>query len=166
MRSGRLATEAPDAFYRAHCSESSATMLGATCKAVGAPVFAAHTVMNEEEPVGIVFPLDDLQARIVLSPVIPLPGAIEVVTLRNIRARVRSDLAQLHRRQSSKPPHTTSAAVVREEAIYRRLSSASLRKYGRVDESAVSQLRPLFVLEVTPRGARCECGRRGRVALC
>src|ERR1700724_2521748 len=61
-------------------------------KAVGTPVLAAYTVVDEEKSIRIVLRLDGSQFRIIRSPICVLPGVIEVVALRNIGTRVRNDL--------------------------------------------------------------------------
>src|SRR3569832_1826994 len=70
---------------------------GQARKAVGTPLLAADTVVDEEEPVRIEFRLDSLQLRIVLAPELLPPRGIEEVAFVEIRARVRRDLAQLGR---------------------------------------------------------------------
>src|SRR6516164_6073455 len=50
-------------------------------ESVGAPVLAAHPVVEEEEAVGVVFLLDALKARIVVAPEGVLPVRLEVVRL-------------------------------------------------------------------------------------
>ena len=64
-------------------------------KAVAAPIFTADTMVDEKQTIGIVFPLDGAQLRVICSPIRFLPGSIEVVALRNIGTGVRSNLAQL-----------------------------------------------------------------------
>src|SRR5579862_5135414 len=73
------------------CSES---YWGKTGKSVGAPIFAGHAVMNEEQSVGIVSRLDSPQSRIILSPIFALPGAVEVAALRDVGACVRNEFAK------------------------------------------------------------------------
>jgi hypothetical protein len=53
--------------------------------------------MDNEEAVGIVFPLHASQARIVLAPIFLLPRGVEVIALRNGGARVRGELAKFRR---------------------------------------------------------------------
>jgi hypothetical protein len=60
-------------------SGSPETLLGEARKAVGAPLLAADTVVDEEEPVRIEFRLDGFQLRIVLAPKLLPPGGIEEV---------------------------------------------------------------------------------------
>src|SRR3954451_23690468 len=74
---------------------SSETLLGEARKAVSAPLLAADTVVDEEEPVRIKFRLDGFQLRIVLAPELLPPGGIEEVAFVEIRARVGRNLAQL-----------------------------------------------------------------------
>jgi hypothetical protein len=52
-------------------------------------------MVDEEKPAGIVLRFDSSQFRIILSPIGVLPGAVEVVALQNIGARVGRDLADL-----------------------------------------------------------------------
>src|SRR5262249_11504679 len=70
---------------------------GEARKAVGAPLLAADTVVDEEEPVRIVFRLDGPKLWIIPPPELLPPRGIEEIALIEIRARVRRNLAQLGR---------------------------------------------------------------------
>src|SRR5882757_881638 len=64
-------------------------------EAVGAPVFAAHTVVYHEQTSRIVLGLDGAQAFVVTAPVGVLPGLIEVVAFRHVGTCVRYESAKL-----------------------------------------------------------------------
>src|SRR5260370_32724287 len=88
----------PNALSRLNSQVVGETLLGSNSrlrKAVGAPIFRADTIVDEEQPVGIVLSLDFSQARIVVSPVRLLKSALEVTALPYIRAPVPHDGAQL-----------------------------------------------------------------------
>ena len=77
-----------------HCGIPS----GQPCKAIGAPFFATHAVVDKEKPRGIIFRLHRSQSWVVRSPKGSLPGPIEKVALRHIGPGIRYDLSQfIHR---------------------------------------------------------------------
>src|SRR6516164_8178774 len=86
VRAGRVSTDNPLAII-------SSLALDEPREAVGAPFFAAHAVMHEEETTRVVLPLDAQQPRIVRSPIRFLPIALEEAALRHIRAGIRRDIA-------------------------------------------------------------------------
>src|SRR3990167_10771559 len=55
--------------------------LNAPCEATGAPVFAAHAMVHEEESVGVVLVLHSAQPQIVGAPEGALPACLEIVGL-------------------------------------------------------------------------------------
>src|SRR5262249_4924614 len=63
-------------------------------ESVGAPVLAAHAVMEEEEAVWVVFLLNALKALVVVAPEGVLPFRLEVVRLPNVGGGARHGVAQ------------------------------------------------------------------------
>src|SRR5262249_18965426 len=77
---------------------------GAAREAVVAPALAAPAVVHDEEVVGIVGCLHRGEARIARPPVRARPVGLEVVALRDVRARIRHERADLgHRPRDSLP---------------------------------------------------------------
>src|SRR5216684_7029678 len=64
-------------------------------EAVRAPLFRVNSIMDEEQPVRIVFSFDFSEARVVAPPIRVLPSVLEVVALADIRSRVRHNSAEL-----------------------------------------------------------------------
>src|SRR5208282_2110699 len=60
-----------------------------------APLFRANSIMNEEQPVRIVFSLDFSEARVVAAPVRLLPVFLEVIALAHIRSGFPCDGSKL-----------------------------------------------------------------------
>src|SRR5258708_13968707 len=88
----------PNALSRLNSQVVGETLLGSNSrlrKAVGAPLFRADTIVDEEQPVGIVLSFDFSQARIVAAPVRLLKSALQVIALTYIRSPVRHDGAEL-----------------------------------------------------------------------
>src|SRR6516225_2192462 len=67
-------------------------------ESVGAPVLAAHAVMEEEEAVGVVFLLNALKAPVVVAPEGVLPVRLEVVRLPDVGGGARHEFAQFAHR--------------------------------------------------------------------
>jgi hypothetical protein len=63
-------------------------------EAIGAPVFAADAVMDEEQTGGIVLGFHSAQPRIIRPPEGDLPVAFEKIALRDVGARIRYQFAQ------------------------------------------------------------------------
>src|SRR5580704_14883156 len=62
---------------------------------VCAPLLGAYTVVDDEQPVRIVFFLDFSEPRIVAPPVCLLKSLLEVIALAHIRTRFRRDCTKL-----------------------------------------------------------------------
>src|SRR5262245_6882382 len=63
-------------------------------EAVRAPLFRAHSMVDEEQPVRIVFSLDFSQARVVAPPIRLLPFLLEVIAFAHIRSPLRHEGTQ------------------------------------------------------------------------
>src|SRR5471032_1746676 len=77
-----------------------ARKLGAPGEAVGAPVVAADPVMDEEQPLGIVFLLHHAQTAVVAAPIGRLPVLLEVARFGDIGAVVGRELRHLGQRRA------------------------------------------------------------------
>jgi hypothetical protein len=64
-------------------------------EAVCAPLFRANSIMDEEQPVRIVFSFNFSEARVVAPPVRVLPSAFEVIALAHIRSGLRHERTKL-----------------------------------------------------------------------
>src|ERR1700741_4839648 len=64
-------------------------------EAVRAPLFRADSIVDEEQPVGIVLSLDFSEARVVISPVHLLPSFLEVIALAHVCSRLSRDSSKL-----------------------------------------------------------------------
>src|ERR1017187_10209606 len=64
-------------------------------EAVRAPLLRADSIVDEEQPVRVVFSFDFSQARVISSPVRLLPSLLEVVALAHIRSCVPRDGSKL-----------------------------------------------------------------------
>src|SRR5580692_10848968 len=67
-------------------------------ESIGAPVLTADAMVEEEEPVGIVFSLDREKPGVVFAPESLLPMRLEVICFPHIGANARQELAdRVHR---------------------------------------------------------------------
>src|SRR5581483_5756955 len=64
-------------------------------EAVRTPLFRADSIVDEEQPVRIVFPLDFSEARVVASPIRMLPFLLEVIAFAHIRSHLRHECTKL-----------------------------------------------------------------------
>src|SRR5580704_18659655 len=69
-------------------------------ESICAPVFAADAMVEEEEPIGIVFSLDREKPGVVFAPESLLPMRLEVICFPHIRANAGQELADLVHRRS------------------------------------------------------------------
>src|SRR6185369_10627847 len=64
-------------------------------EAVRAPLFRANSMVDEEQPVRIVFSLDCSEARVIAPPIRLLPCLLEVIAFAHIRSHLRHECTKL-----------------------------------------------------------------------